>query len=701
MSDNIAGEIAFLEGVEIVNNSRTTAYIQAGFGPENLRVLSGCTCPENLVVGLIGCDPVTGSYSTPVNDPAPWYDPAYPESSEFAGFYTVDFNGIGSTYTREVFPVIGGGGILGRLRAAPRTLSWRGFLFGRTCCGVGYGLRWLTETLAGARCGAECSGEQLDMMICCPQKEIEDAIATIPEECTPEPCCWQQWIDLPGTSGNFISTPDSAALSITGDIDIRVKVAMDDWTPAANSHFITKWSGTTSSWQFRLTPASNLEVLTSSNGTDVEAQDASTVVTGVLDGATKWVRVTVDVDNGAAGHDTKFYTSDDGTTWTQLGTTVTVAQVLTIFDGTAAVEIGAVGGSSTLAGNVYYAEIRNGIDGPVVGRFDANAVEATGPQTPTTVPSNTGETWTINGNDWEWGGVGSGIEACPEELCWYYGGFEYGGCEYAGAADIVPTEAEVIASFSDTAFRSFFNVGLVEGPLVLSERQSSCGCGCSTIMEIEFSLVAGNPHFYREPIVLADCVGFPESTDCPWVESNDPADCAEEECPDPVPCTTDPNCPTPTLPVIVTTSEECVCTPINPVETCVAVPASTWGRDFQGVPIFQVFSGSQPIYSTQIRIIQNSVGLTCDVLAEDPCLACTTIGIRFIPANSTLTIDGVNRRITIECPGGEVQPGEPFLTGGFEWPVFSCSDYCVCARVDGLTASEDACFSMSVVPREM
>ena len=38
---------------------------------------------------------------------------------------------------------------------------------------------------------------------------------------------------LPGLSGNYLSTPDTAATSVTGDIDIRVKVALDDWTPSA------------------------------------------------------------------------------------------------------------------------------------------------------------------------------------------------------------------------------------------------------------------------------------------------------------------------------------------------------------------------------------------------------------------------------------------------------------------------------------
>jgi hypothetical protein len=33
------------------------------------------------------------------------------------------------------------------------------------------------------------------------------------------------YLALPGTSGNYASAPDSAALSITGNIDIRCKVA--------------------------------------------------------------------------------------------------------------------------------------------------------------------------------------------------------------------------------------------------------------------------------------------------------------------------------------------------------------------------------------------------------------------------------------------------------------------------------------------
>ena len=41
----------------------------------------------------------------------------------------------------------------------------------------------------------------------------------------------EAYIRLPGTAGNSFSVPDAAALDIVGDIDIRVKCALDDWTP--------------------------------------------------------------------------------------------------------------------------------------------------------------------------------------------------------------------------------------------------------------------------------------------------------------------------------------------------------------------------------------------------------------------------------------------------------------------------------------
>lgn len=447
--DSVSGAWAAIEGTELVNIARTTAYLRAGYGPPGLKVDGECDCPEDQLRILVGCDALP--YSNPTDDDAPWYDAAIPESADFAGLYATSFEGLESTYTREVIDVFSGGGVLGRLRAAPRTLTWKGFLFGRTCCSVAYGLRWLTSVLRQSRCGAECGGEKLDILICCPP------VDTDPLDC------------------------------------------------------------------------------------------------------------------------------------------------------------------------------------------------------------------------------GCGILPAPG----------------------IPA--------ADDAFRTLYNVGLVEGPSIRSQRSASGRCGCSTIMEIEFSLVAGNPHLYRQPALLADNLTF-ETGICPdWLEVSDPSECPP---PDPgvftplcdvtpTPVASDPNCAAPTLPPVFSVDESCFCDPFAPTSLCVAVPASTFGMNFQGAPVFSIYSGSEPLRSTTIRLVENPLAGDCDVVSADACNYCEFITIRYFPAFSTLTIDGVNRRVSITTPGGDVQPGEQFMVGNYTWPLLECVDYCVCATIDGFTAAADATFSMSVYPQEM
>ena len=211
-----------------------------------------------------------------------------------------------------------------------------------------------------------------------------------------------EYLSLPGVAGNYASTPDSAAVSITGDIDIRARVSSNDWTPAVAETIMAKWGAAGQrSWILRLTTAGNLELLWSADGTATADTDTSTATVGFADGSVHWVRATEDVNNGAAGHDTKFYTSDDydpttgAGTWTQLGTTVTTAGTTSIFDSTAVVEMGsAVSGASSelLIGKVYYGELRNGLAGTVVAAFDPARAAAGA----TSLTAYTGEVWTIN-----------------------------------------------------------------------------------------------------------------------------------------------------------------------------------------------------------------------------------------------------------------------------------------------------------------
>ncbi len=207
---------------------------------------------------------------------------------------------------------------------------------------------------------------------------------------------------MPATATNYATTPDSAATSITGSIDLRVKAAPGDWSPAWDLALINKmgsWGSAQESYRFYLNSLSKLVFMISNTGGDGGSSGAtSTVGTGFVDGTTHWVRVTWD----SSSKDVVFYTSDDGTAWTQLGTAVTIG-IASIFNGTAPVRLGdSFGLHGPTAWTLHKAEIRSGIGGSVVASFDANAVTKLGTRNPTTWVAPTGETWTMTGTTWDW-----------------------------------------------------------------------------------------------------------------------------------------------------------------------------------------------------------------------------------------------------------------------------------------------------------
>jgi len=192
------------------------------------------------------------------------------------------------------------------------------------------------------------------------------------------------YLYLPGIASNYASAPDSAALDITGDIDLRVKVAMDDWTPTAQTALLAKdvITGSQRSYNLGLNTSGQLTLVWTANGSTVN-QKISSVAINIVDGATKWVRATLDVDNGASGNDVQFFTSDDGVTWTQLGTTQTTAGVTSIYSGTAALEVGSnASGASQARGKFFRAQVLSGIAGTVA--FDANFESSITTNLPTT-----------------------------------------------------------------------------------------------------------------------------------------------------------------------------------------------------------------------------------------------------------------------------------------------------------------------------
>lgn len=146
-------------GTEIANHARVAAYMA---GTKDLWLKPQCFC-ETLPEAL-GDAP----YTTPAEDPAPWYDPSDPRSARFAGLWVESVEGLlDSTIERNVTQRIGDGATVSCARAASRTLTVTGWLFAQDECGADYGMLWLRSALLGARCSG-CHGDDLCLLACCP-----------------------------------------------------------------------------------------------------------------------------------------------------------------------------------------------------------------------------------------------------------------------------------------------------------------------------------------------------------------------------------------------------------------------------------------------------------------------------------------------------------------------------------------------------
>ncbi|GGZ73322.1 hypothetical protein ACFOOM_00850 [Streptomyces echinoruber] len=155
-------------GVEIANTARLREYLRTVGSPLD----SGddiCAC-DTLTAGVLGDEP----YTTPDDpaSPAPWYDPDDPASAEFAGFLVLQVEGVDDfPVRRSVTTAVTGGGSLGPARVQPREIVVSGILLGATCCGVEFGLRFLTQALQGCT-GSQCGGDCVTMYDCCPGEEM-------------------------------------------------------------------------------------------------------------------------------------------------------------------------------------------------------------------------------------------------------------------------------------------------------------------------------------------------------------------------------------------------------------------------------------------------------------------------------------------------------------------------------------------------
>jgi hypothetical protein len=210
-----------------------------------------------------------------------------------------------------------------------------------------------------------------------------------------------------GLGGNgFASTPDSVALSITGDMEIVVKFTTANAQGTRFQPILNK-GGTAVDYSFYPVSGSNNGMFFSritSAGTSVDY--STSAATGFVAGGTYWAKVEFDLDNGSSQSEVKYYTSTDGVTFTLLAT-VTNANTTATRDTANELRIGFAPSANFFNGTIHSLTIRDGIGGTVV--FDADFATQTADALAFTESSTNAATVAINTTRYSYGIPNSGF----------------------------------------------------------------------------------------------------------------------------------------------------------------------------------------------------------------------------------------------------------------------------------------------------
>lgn len=172
----------------------------------------------------------------------------------------------------------------------------------------------------------------------------------------------EKYLYTPNVVGNYATVPNTASLRITGDIEIVMRVAADDWTPAAVQTLISKYTAAADGYEVFLNTAGTLAFIARLSASDVTATSTVAISTVVADGSPIWLKIQRVSATGVVS----FWYGAGNTTapiyWSLLGATV-AATSGAMTAGNTALRIGErPAGSQTAAAKFYRTIIRNTID---------------------------------------------------------------------------------------------------------------------------------------------------------------------------------------------------------------------------------------------------------------------------------------------------------------------------------------------------
>lgn len=197
-----------LGGIAFTESCRSGVYAANGFRPYGVEI-NPCGCCGTAAQWAAAMD--DPPYTNPTADGAPWYSVSEPESGDFGGFMVRTVEGLGSgPITRSLTQRANGrGSFIGNAVQSAPVITVTGILFGKTCCSVAYGLRWLGTVLQGSCSGSDgngCGGDTLSFLDCCPDF---DGCAEADPVVTPFDCLTPHLRYLEGVQ--LISSPSVTA----------------------------------------------------------------------------------------------------------------------------------------------------------------------------------------------------------------------------------------------------------------------------------------------------------------------------------------------------------------------------------------------------------------------------------------------------------------------------------------------------------
>lgn len=182
-------------------------------------------------------------------------------------------------------------------------------------------------------------------------------------------------MDLDGQPANYAATPDAPALGITGDLDVRMEIGTEWWGHHdTNRVLLSRWdpAGDQRSWNLRVYE-DLIKFSWTPDGTYASQLTVSATLQRLPHRAA--VRATLDADDGTGvGIVAISWAEALEGPWYPIYTWRATAP-LSIYDSTAPLRIGSNDPTANppqvpFAGEAYRAEVRNGIDGPVVAAPD-------------------------------------------------------------------------------------------------------------------------------------------------------------------------------------------------------------------------------------------------------------------------------------------------------------------------------------------